>query len=61
MPELRDRLVSEWPAVLAIAVLVLAHVYLTVVRGGDGTPLGIPLFAAIVVFVLAEAVRRFSD
>lgn len=61
MPELRDRLVREWPAGMAIAVLVVAHVYLTGVRGGDGTPLGVPLIAAIVVFVLAEAVRRFSD
>lgn len=60
MSEFRDRFVSEWPAVLALAVLVIGHVYLTGVRGGDGTPLGVPLFAAIAVFVLAEAVRRFS-
>ena len=52
------RILAEWPALLAVLVLVAGHVYLTGIRGQDITPIGIPLFAAIAVFLLAEFARR---
>lgn len=58
MVDWRRWMVVEWPAVLAVAVLVLGHVYLTVVAGEELTPIGTPLFAAIAVFLLAEGGRR---
>lgn len=56
--DLTDRLVAEWPAVLAIAVLVLGHVVMMVGLEESLQPLGIPLFAAIIVFILGEFGRR---
>lgn len=52
------RLIEEWPAVLAVIVLALTHVYLTIFAGEDVTPFGLPLIAAIVVFLVAELGRR---
>lgn len=53
-----ERLAGEWPAVLAIVTLVLAHVYLTAAQGETNPPLGLPLIAAILVFLGGEVVRR---
>ena len=58
---LLERILAEWPAVLAVLVLIGGHVYLTGIRGEDLAPLGIPLFAAIVVFVVAEIARRVLE
>ena len=58
MTDLRRRLIEEWPAVLAVVVLVVSHVYLTILLQEEMTPLGIPLIAAIVVFLVAEVGRR---
>lgn len=57
MGRIVDRLVADWPAALAVAVLIVVHLAL-LVTGGDARPLGLPLFAAIVVFLLAELGRR---
>lgn len=56
--DLPSRIIEEWPAALAVAVLVVSHVYLVIVLERDLTPLGIPLIAAIVVFLVAEVARR---
>lgn len=53
-----DRLRQEWPALLAVAVLAAGHLYLALVEGEDFTLLGMPLIAAIVVFLVAEFGRR---
>ena len=57
--DLVERALAEWPALLAVIVLAGGHIYLSVVHGEPLRPLGIPLFAAIIVFVLAELARRF--
>lgn len=57
--DVRETLIEEWPAVLAVFVLVAGHVALTIGTDQEMTPLGIPLFAAIAVFLVAEAARRF--
>lgn len=58
MTDIRSRLVDEWPAVLAVLVLILGHIVLTISMEEEMTPLGIPLIAAIAVFLVAEVARR---
>lgn len=58
MADLTDRVVAEWPAVLAVGVLVLGHLALSMEQGDPLRPLGIPLFAAMVVFLGGELLRR---
>ena len=58
MPAMAERLRDEWPAVLAVVVLIGAHAYFTVAGTDQAQPLGVPLLAALVVFILAEAGRR---
>lgn len=58
MTDLRTRIIEEWPAALAILVLAVSHVGLTAVMGAEQTPFGIPLIAAILVFLIAELGRR---
>lgn len=58
MTDIKTRLIEEWPAVLAVLVLVFGHIGLTAVLGAEQTPFGIPLIAAIVVFLVAEMGRR---
>lgn len=50
--------VGEWPAALAVLVLVTGYAVLVVVDDDAIGPLGIPLFAAILVFAAGELVRR---
>lgn len=50
----------EWPAALAVAVLVLGHVWLGVVEGQTWRPIGPPLFAAAAVFILGELYRKVA-
>ena len=54
------RLRGEWPAVLAIVVLLVAHVYLTIIEGEALRPIGIPLLAAVIVFILGEFVKSMT-
>lgn len=49
---------AEWPAALAVLVLAGGHVAQLALQGDDLSPLGIPLFLAIAVFLLAEFGRR---
>lgn len=56
-----NRIRAEWPAVLAVIVLAFSHVFLTVVRGDDVTPIGLPLFIAVAVFLVAEFGRRLVN
>ena len=56
-PDLGELLVSEWPAVLAFVVLVLGHLVSIFVLGEGMRPLGLPLLAAIAVFIVAEVGR----
>ncbi len=56
-----DRILGEWPAVLAVFVLAAGHIYLVVVAGEEFTLLGIPLLLAIAVFLLGEGVRRLRS
>ena len=58
LSELRERAIAEWPATLAILTLIVGHFYLTIIAGQDLTPIGIPLFAAIIVFLAGELGRR---
>ena len=52
-----DLVVAEWPAVLAVLILVGGHlIYLLVLEDGL-RPLGVPFFVSISVFVLAELGR----
>ena len=51
------RIRRDWPAALAIVVLAVSHLILTLAGGDQARPLGIPLIAAIAVFVLAELGR----
>ncbi len=53
-----EKLIDEWPAVLALVVLIWGHVYFTVVQGERIQPLGVPLFAAVLVFIVAELGRQ---
>lgn len=53
-----ERIVTEWPAALAVLVLAAGHVYLVVVEDQELAPLGLPLFLAIAVFIIAEIGRR---
>lgn len=53
-----DRALEDWPAVLAVITLILGHLYLMVAAGESLRPLGIPLFAAILVFLGGELLRR---
>ncbi len=54
----RTRVIEEWPAVLAVIVLIGAHLLLTFATNTEATPLGIPLIAAIVAFITAELGRQ---
>lgn len=57
--DLVGRIRKEWPAALAILVLVIGHLYLVGVQGQELTPFGIPLVLAVIVFLVGEAARRF--
>ena len=59
MTGLLSRISAEWPALLAVCVLILGHLWLTVVEGQALRPIGIPLFAAAAVFLLAELYRTY--
>ena len=51
------RIRRDWPATLAVLVLATTHVALSIAGGDQARPLGIPLFAAVAVFVIAELGR----
>ena len=55
--EILEKAREEWPAVLAIFVLIGGHIGLAFVGGGM-QPFGVPLIAAVVVFLIAEFGRR---
>ena len=51
-----DRVREFWPGIVAALVIAVGHVWL-LVQTGEGTPLGLPLFAGIAVFVVLEGGR----
>lgn len=59
MTDLLSRLAGEWPALLAVVVLIVGHLYFAIVEGQRLRPIGIPLFAAAAVFILAELYRTY--
>lgn len=57
MTRISERLREDWPAALALFTLLLGYAILTVTDIDSLQPFGIPLLAAVAVFIIAEAAR----
>lgn len=57
MADISERVREDWPAVLALITLLLGYVVLTIIDLDSLQPFGLPLLAAVAVFIVAEAAR----